>query len=485
MIRWLKRGAWLLLGLLAVVVAARAWMVGQGPGTAAWHRVAPGEPGLAALDRMRWADWMAAEARAFDAARAEIAAALRPADRVAANRFNPGGPLDPAGFARDWNRSFVMEPAGPPRGAAVLLHGLTDAPFSVRHLAALHVEAGFLVLAPRMPGHGIAPGGLARATAADWRAATRMALREARHRLPPGAPIHLVGYSNGGALALQAALDALEDPRLPEVERIVLLSPMVGVTAFARFAGIAGIPAVLPRFEAAAWLDILPEFNPYKFNSFPVNAARQSFLLSREVQRRLAGQDLRRFPPVLAFQSAADATVSSRAVVEALFARLPANGSELVLFDINRAASIGPLLAPGAVAAADALVPPGARRWALTTVTNASPDTPEVAANGAPLGLRWPAGVFSLSHVALPFPVTDGLYGLAPDPADRQGIALGAVAARGERGVLLPGVDPTARLTSNPFWDYLAGRITEGLPRAGRPAQPADAAPIPGRRPSD
>ena len=482
---WMRRGAWLLLGMLLVVVVGRAWMVASGPGTAPWHRVAAEEPTPAALDRMRWAEWTAAEARAFDAARAEVTAKLRPAQRVAASRFTPGGPLDPAGFARDWNRSFLLEPAGPPRGAAVMLHGLTDAPYSVRHLARLHAEAGFLVLAPRMPGHGITPGGLERATVAEWRAATRMALREVRARLPEGAPIHLVGYSNGGALALQAALDALEDPRLPRAERIVLLSPMVGVTAFARFAGIAGIPAMLPAFDAAAWLDILPEFNPYKFNSFPVNAARQSFILSREVQRRLAAQDLRGFPPVLAFQSAADATVSSRAVVEALFDRLPANGSELVLFDLNRAAALGPLLAPGAVAAADALAPRGERRWRLTQVTNLRPDTAEVAADGAPLGLRWPAGVFSLSHVALPFPVTDGLYGLAPDPADRQGISLGAVAARGERGVLLPGVDPTARLTSNPFWDWMAARITEGLPAAGRPAQPGDAAPIPGRRPSD
>ncbi len=485
MIGWARRGIWLLLGVLLVVVLGRAWMVAQGPGTAPWHRVAAEEPTPAALDRMRWAEWVTAESRAFDAARAAVTAELRPAERVAASRFTPGGPLDPAGFARDWNRSFLMEPAGPPRGAAVMLHGLTDAPYSVRHLAALYAQAGFVVRAPRMPGHGITPGGLARATVADWRAATRMALREARARLPDGSPIHLVGYSNGGALALQAALDALEDPRLPRAQRIVLLSPMVGVTAFARFAGIAGIPAILPAFDAAAWLDILPEFNPYKFNSFPVNAARQSFLLSRAVQRRLASQDLRGFPPVLAFQSAADATVSSRAVVEALFDRLPANGSELVLYDINRAAALGPLLSPGAVAAADALAARGERRWRLTHVTNAGPATAEVAADGAPLALRWPAGVFSLAHVALPFPVTDGLYGLTPDPADRQGIALGAIAARGERGVLLPGVDPTARLTSNPFWPHLAARLTEGLPGVGRTAQPGDAPPMPPRRPSD
>ena len=51
-----------------------------------------------------------------------------------------------------------------------------------------------------------------------------------------------------------------------------------------------------------------------------------------------------------------------------------------------------------------------------------------------PLDLTYPLGVFSLSHVALPFPLEDGLYGLRPDPKDDFGIQLGAVAARGERG---------------------------------------------------
>ncbi len=48
---------------------------------------------------------------------------------------------------------------------------------------------------------------------------------------------------------------------------------MIGVTAFARFAGLAGLPALLPAFAKAAWLNIAPEYNPYKYNSFPVNGA--------------------------------------------------------------------------------------------------------------------------------------------------------------------------------------------------------------------
>lgn len=94
-------------------------------------------------------------------------------------------------------------------------------------------------------------------------------------------------------------------------------------------------------------MNISPEYNPYKYNSFPVNAARQSWLLTKALQEQIGREArenrLANLPPVLAFQSVMDSTVSTRAVVSGLFDQLPANGSELVVFDINRAASFRPL----------------------------------------------------------------------------------------------------------------------------------------------
>ena len=120
---------------------------------------------------------------------------------------------------------------------------------------------------------------------------------------------------------------------------------MIGITSFARFAGVFGWPAVLPAFAKAAWLGVVPEFNPFKYNSFPINGARQSSLLTRALQKRLnqyarEGR-LDALPPVLTFQSVVDFTVSTRAIITSLYANLPANGSELVLFDFNRSAKLG------------------------------------------------------------------------------------------------------------------------------------------------
>ena len=123
------------------------------------------------------------------------------------------------------------------------------------------------------------------------------------------------------------------------------------------------LPAILPAFAKTAWLANLPEFNPFKYNSFPVNGARQAFLLTRAVQQQIHRQArddrLVKLPPILTFQSVLDSTVSAGAVVSELYGRLLANGSELVLFDVNRHAKLGLLVRPAAetmVVLADSMV---------------------------------------------------------------------------------------------------------------------------------
>ena len=413
----------------------------------------------------------------FDEVRAEVTQKLDPDERVPVNRYFEGSPIYPGRFADDWNRTHVLEPDGPPVGAVVLLHGLTDAPFSGRHIGEFYRERGFVALLPRLPAHGTVPAALTDVDWQDWQAATRLAVREARRRVGPGKPIHLVGFSNGGALAMQYALDAIEDAALPRPDRLVLISPMIGITAFARFAGIAGWPAVFPAFARAAWLSVVPEFIPFKYNSFPINGARQSFQLTRALQaqidRQWRGGKLGELPPILTFQSVVDFTVSTRSIITALYARLPANGSELVLFDLNRTIKFGPLLSTGADLILNRVLPSPPRDFRTTILANELPDsaamverTTEAGATTEavrPLDLTYPLGVFSLSHVALPFPLEDGLYGLRPDPKDDFGIQLGAVAARGERGALIVSLEFLMRMTSNPFFPYMLERIGEGI----------------------
>ena len=261
---------------------------------------------------------------------------------------------------------------------------------------------------------------------------------------------------------------------------MILISPMIGITSFARFVGLASLPALLPAFAKAAWLGIVPEFNPFKYNSFPVNGARQSHRATVALQDRIARAAregrLARLPPILTFQSVVDFTVSTPAVISRLYARLPANGSELVLFDINRAAVVSPLLRNAAETALSRILPAPPRNYRTVVITNEAADTYQVVERvieaGATsertraLSLAFPPGIFSLSHVALPFPMSDSLYGMKPGGSEDFGIHLGAIAPRGERGVLIVNLDTLLRASSNPFFPYVQERIDQVIASA-------------------
>jgi alpha-beta hydrolase superfamily lysophospholipase len=476
-LRWLKRAALLFAVAVITFLAVRIYDTQRRPPLELWHTYAPPELSAEEIDHADWDAYLAAEDAAFAAVHREVDDKIDADNRVPFNRYFVGSPVHPANFTTDWNRSYVLEPDGPPLGAAVFLHGLTDSPYSLRHIARSYRAHGFVAIAIRLPGHGTVPSGLAEVEWEDWLAATRLAVREARRRIGPSLPLHLIGFSNGGALAMKYALDALEDPALSAPDRIVLISPMIGITTFARFAGFAGLPALLPHFAKAAWLSILPEFNPFKYNSFPVNGARQSWRLTQALQDTIQRLDrdgkLAGLAPVLTFQSVIDFTVSTRAIITSLYARLPDNGSELVLFDLNRNAKLGPLLSSASDTVLTRLLPPPPRRYRTVVISNATTGSAEVVERvleaGAtteqehPLGLFYPADVFSLSHVALPFPSSDGLYGSDPDPTEDYGVQLGTVAVRGERGGLIVSLDSLLRMSSNPFFPYLLERIEEDI----------------------
>jgi hypothetical protein len=233
----------------------------------------------------------------------------------------------------------------------------------------------------------------------------------------------------------------------------------------------------------------MPEFNPFKYNSFPVNGARQSYRLTHAIQqqvRQLATSgELAAFPPALTFQSVMDYTVSTRSIIADLYHFLPANGSELVLFDINRGSVFGPLMNSPSELALSHLLPSQPQPYRLTVVGNEATSRPQtqastLAAGGGPqqiqpLGIDYPKEIYSLSHVALPFPMDDPLYGMAPRPEqmNQYGINLGGLALRGERGVLIVNPGSLTRTSSNPFYPYLQARVMETLVA---PTQPPSAA---------
>ena len=85
----------------------------------------------------------------------------------------------------------------------VVLHGLGGTPHSVLPITAAVHAAGYMTVAPKLPGHGTTPDDLIGRTWDEWLQAVLDACDELAVRSSAG--IALIGQSMGGTLALAAA----------------------------------------------------------------------------------------------------------------------------------------------------------------------------------------------------------------------------------------------------------------------------------------
>ena len=437
------------------------------PALSVWHQVNLDEEFTTDSHISHFSEYLAIEERLFAQLNEEVYARVPTGNDHKINRYSRGSLADPARWPRNWNRSFELTTEEPEAGV-LLLHGLSDSPYSLRALGETLRNAGASVLGLRIPGHGTAPAGLLRARWQDMAAAVRLAARHLQTEIADK-PLYVVGYSNGGALAIDYSLATLADPSLPRPTGVILLSPQIGVTPLAFLASWQGRLGYMLGLEKLAWNTIEPEYDPFKYNSFAINAGDIAHRLTNRIQSQLAKLEdkLLEMPRILVFQSGADATVSAPAVVEHLFNRLPQNGHELVLFDVNRNASITSLLSNDPADAFGPILDTPGRGFDLTIVTNgngsqviARRQTSDGATSETVLDTVWPPGVYSLTHIALPFAPEDPVYG-GPDAAPSPGVQLGNIALRGERGVLAVSGDTQLRMHWNPFYDHLETRIVE------------------------
>jgi alpha-beta hydrolase superfamily lysophospholipase len=468
----LKAIAYSLSGAAAVLLVLGVLYLDGRTDLAPWHLVHLDEEFTADTPIADFDAYLALEDRLFAELDARVIDDAETTADYPSYRYRRGGPADPGRWPVNWNRSFEHRTDNP-TAAVLLLHGMSDSPYSLRSLGERLHQAGAWVVGLRLPGHGTLPSGLVEATWEDMAAAVRIGIRHLAEKTD-GRPLYIVGYSNGAALAVEYALATLEDPSLPQPAGLALISPAIGVSPVAALAVWQARLGHLLGLDKLAWNAILPEYDPFKYGSFAVNAGDQVHRLTSEIQRRLdtldASGDLRRLPPIMAMQSAVDATVSTPALVRNLFARLPADHHELVLFDINRESHIEPLLNGDPTATIAGLLADPERPFRLSVLTNRDPQSLQVVehrivpGDTAPrtreLGLSWPEGVYSLSHVALPFDRNDRLYG-TDTSASSPGIRLGDLDLRGERGVLTIPAAEMLRQRWNPFYPYLEARLLD------------------------
>jgi hypothetical protein len=148
---------------------------------------------------------------------------------------------------------------------------------------------------------------------------------------------------------------------------------------------------------------------------------------------------------------------------------LEGGDDELVLFDVNRIAQAEMFLGPAANTLLESLEAGLPYPYDLSIVGNHTEQSLELIERAwrpgsilpeeRPLGLSWPRGIFSLSHVAVPFPADDPIYGVGT--SQQEPFPFGNIEARGENGVLTVPITLLMRLRYNPFFLYLDEKVVE------------------------
>jgi alpha-beta hydrolase superfamily lysophospholipase len=476
------RKLWRTILVMAVLLLATLYgLSSTWPEPEIWHTVNLDEEfNRDKLDEVdSFKDYLALERRLYAQLELEVYANTPRGADHRLERFSTGSTADPTRRDPNWNRSFELE-VEEPRGAVLLLHGMSDSPYSLRGLGqSLHAR-GYQVLGLRLPGHGTAPSGLLNVHWRDMAAAVELAMEHLAEKVGDKS-IHIIGYSTGAPLALNYALDTEIDPLLKAPSSLILVSPALGISPAAVLAQWNRRLSYMPGLEHLAWLDMLPEFDPYKYNSFATNAAEQVHLLTRAVAARINERNetgtAPPLPHILVLKSTVDATVSTHAVVDNLLRHVNVGRHEFILFDINRQKMTSSILVSDPGPLTNELMNDAELPFTLTVISNENPETDTVIArhkpplsvevsSSEPLDAVWPNQIVSLSHIALPFAPDDPLYG-SIHPHNDEEIYLGHVAIQGERGLLKFSSDWLIRLRHNPFYEYFETRILDWVDRAG------------------
>lgn len=285
-------------------------------------------------------------------------------------------------------------------------------------------------------------------------------------------------------MTLRYVLESASSDELRRPNKLFLFSPAIAVPSEAEFADWHNAISWLPGLEQFRWLEIKPEYDPYKYNSFPKNAGDQIYDLTQanwELVEQCASDSRKReaIPPIYAYQSIVDATVIPDSLT-GLFAKIGNDKCDLLMFDLNRAFtsyvksdksmlnSLEPLNRGKFNATLyvvanrkDEVTGHFERRVTVRRYSNRN----EMAKRGENVefpdsladSLAWPQNVFALSHGSIPISPLDSIYGASS--------IFENLNPRGEKDVLAIESDDLIRIRYNPFFELIKWHIEEKIKR--------------------
>ena len=143
------------LGFVVGVVALYIYWVRSGPSLQLWHtEELTAEFTAERADEIRtFDDYQRLEDRLFAQLEERIYARTETGPAFTLARYSAGSVADPHRRKPNWNRSFEF-PAEAPAGGMLLLHGMSDSPYSLRALGEALNKHDYWVIGLRLPGHG-------------------------------------------------------------------------------------------------------------------------------------------------------------------------------------------------------------------------------------------------------------------------------------------------------------------------------------------
>ncbi len=226
----------------------------------------------------------------------------------------------------DGNAPFLMEPSEQctlnpdtiEKKGILLIHGLSDSPYTMQALAKYFQSHCFLVYVALLPGHGIKPGGLVNADWREWSKATEYLLNLLKKEVDT---LYMGGFSTGATLAMHAASVR------SDIHSLFLFAPAIDVKPIAQLAHMHKLISwIFPRL---AWLDILEDKNPYKYESFSLNAVTEIYHLTQAMQKRVKEKNLN--TNIFIVASWEDTTVDTPKAIE-FFNDLKSDKIKVLLF---------------------------------------------------------------------------------------------------------------------------------------------------------
>lgn len=199
----------------------------------------------------------------------------------------------------------------------LLIHGMYDSPYVMKDLEQYFRGRCFHTRSILLPGHGTRPANLLQIEYEAWVRAVDIAVQHMRQEV--GDNVYLSGFSTGGALALNAALDH------ENIKGLFLFAPALHIPSWhARV--FAGMQMEWVPFQKLEDKDLV------KYESMTLNSVIQVSELANLVRKKLAGDNPAISAPVLIVTAKNDYTVDSSTAIQYFQEGRLGNQSEMLIY---------------------------------------------------------------------------------------------------------------------------------------------------------